>query len=290
MNPRRRRSGIRRLAGVGVALLGLGLVGGCSREGMIEKFAPAAERAEAEALIDQIRRGAVDAVVARSAPEMAEQVGDLPALLAEMGAGLPDSEPVERLLGGYRSRMFQRIGGESLRRHHFVFQDTYAEGIFVYQLTLQQRGGEGPKELAGLRVDRAETSLVEVHRFTLRGRSPGHYLFLSLVGVVPIFIGLTCWSIFTGPVRGSRWLWLAVSVLGVGRFALDWTSGEVSFQLLHVQLLGAGYQSVSPLAPWFFAVSVPVGAILFHLWHFRWRKAQAGGGPALHRKLEPPSP
>ena len=58
-----------------------------------------------------------------------------------------------------------------------------------------------------------------------------------------------------------RWLWALFALVGVGPLALNWTTGQVMFQLIGVQLLSAGIVRTGPASPWLVTVAFPVGAI-----------------------------
>ena len=60
----------------------------------------------------------------------------------------------------------------------------------------------------------------------------------------------------------EKWLWILFILIGVGKVAINWTTGEWQVSPLSIQLLSAsvfndGRRTLTV------AVSVPVGAILF---------------------------
>lgn len=62
------------------------------------------------------------------------------------------------------------------------------------------------------------------------------------------------------PMR-RRWLWAVFALFGVGSFAMNWTTGAVTSDLLSFQLIGS-IQRVGLAGPWFISISFPLGAIL----------------------------
>jgi len=58
-----------------------------------------------------------------------------------------------------------------------------------------------------------------------------------------------------------RWLWAVFALFGVGTFAMNWTTGAVSSNLLYIELLGS-IQRDGLAGPWLISVSFPLAAIV----------------------------
>lgn len=80
-------------------------------------------------------------------------------------------------------------------------------------------------------------------------------------------------AIFIGTRKGMprRWGWVAMALLGYGTFAMNWSTGEWSYNLLSVRLLGAGYTRAGLYAPYVFAFSIPLGSALALERYRRWK-------------------
>jgi hypothetical protein len=64
----------------------------------------------------------------------------------------------------------------------------------------------------------------------------------------------------------KRWLWLGLTVVGVGKLAVNWTTGLAFLTPIFVSFPPAG--ATAPLyGPWTVYVSVPFGAIAYLLFH-----------------------
>lgn len=114
-----------------------------------------------------------------------------------------------------------------------------------------------------LQVYRADSSQQERNKFTLEGKSALHYLTLVLAAMVPLFIVVTAYFCIRTPIPKRKWLWVIFIFVGIGKFSLNWTTGQLDFQPLSLQLFSASAMAMGPHAPWIISVSVPLGTIMF---------------------------
>ena len=127
--------------------------------------------------------------------------------------------------------------------------------------TVDLRGRDSLKRVIGLGVSSLSEPLEELNRFTLRGKTPAHYLTLALA-----FLCVSC-SVTAAVKVGRtpmprRWLWTLLALVGAATFQLDWASGAWQFALIHFQLLSAGFTKHGPYAPWVISFSLPLGAAI----------------------------
>jgi hypothetical protein len=127
-------------------------------------------------------------------------------------------------------------------------------------------------------------SLEAANRFTLHGRQPVQYavLVVAVVSmVVMIYALVLC---IRTPLERRKWLWIIVILLGAGKLAVDWTTGEISSHIFWVSILPAG-MSAQLYGAWTVSVSVPLGALLFLIRRGGLRKK---GDPPLPTNVVPP--
>ncbi len=62
-----------------------------------------------------------------------------------------------------------------------------------------------------------------------------------------------------------KWRWVALILVGFGSFMLNWTSGLWGFRMLAIWFLGGMVMRDGLDGPWMVYVSIPVGAIIFHM-------------------------
>jgi hypothetical protein len=124
----------------------------------------------------------------------------------------------------------------------------------------------------GASVSQIPEPLQRTHAFRLSGKPPVHYLVLGLSLLVPLLMLYAAILVFRMPLR-RRWLWVLACVVGLGKWSLEWTSGQSWFTLINFQLFGAGFLRPSVYAPWVLSVSLPLAAFYiigrYHRGHWR---------------------
>ena len=103
-----------------------------------------------------------------------------------------------------------------------------------------------------------------------------HYMVLLLtIACVLLTLGAAVVVWRTAPRR--RWVWTGVALLGLGRFGINWTTGETFFNPLVLQMFGGGFVRTGYVGPWFLSFGLPAGAI-YALW--RVRQSRSSASPA----------
>lgn len=232
------------------------LLAGCDQASIVAKFASADEQALARSYIERLRARDFDAIEKFLDKGLAgpEVRGNLEKMAALFPAGEPRSV---KLVGAYKH--FQN---ES-RILNTTFEYEFSEGWVLANVAIDEKNGA--KSITGLNVYPRTQSLEQENQFTLIGKQPAQYLILAgAIGaaLVSLFALVAC--IRTKPLR-RKWLWILFIVLGVGQFAVNWTSGEWGIVPISVQLLGAG-ATAAPYGPWIVSCSIPLGAIVFLFW------------------------
>jgi hypothetical protein len=124
-------------------------------------------------------------------------------------------------------------------------------------------------------------SLENLNKFTLVGKSALQYLMLacdvgSLVFTLYVFALCIRWKDMK-----PKWLWLIIVLVGVGKFAVNWGTGQWTYQLIAIQI--PCFSMTRPFCgPWTVAAYVPLGAIAFL--HRRWKMKITGESipPPIH--------
>jgi hypothetical protein len=230
------------------------------------KVDPARE-AQADRAYELVRRNDAAGVKAMSTPALAGQ--DLTGVIWQMQAHVHASAPTRaRTISWGQNTVNDDAAYEVVRLY------THPAGEVQATVTML-RIGDGPWQIDGLHVLRitpevlkAYEAEVEAARFTLAGKSPAHYIVLVGTGLSV----LVC--LVSAAVAGwrRRWGWMVGNLFGIGKVALNWTTGALFFQPLYVALLGAGFfKGLGATDPWIFSVSLPIPALLF--WGLgKWRK------------------
>lgn len=240
---------------VAAATLATLLASACSKQDLIQKFAPAQDQAMAKQYMDDLREGAIDKIEANADPSM--QSPTLPATLRQMAALIPHEVPNSVKLVGAQS-LHARGGTTRGLTYEYGFHNTWI------LLSVVTKDVAGRTSLIGLHIQRLAQSVEEKNRFTLVGKSTLQYTILALAVLFPL---LTLYALVVCVKRilpGRKWPWIVFILFGVGKFAVNWTTGAWEVSPISIQLFSAS--AVQPFyGPWTLAVSIPLGAITFLL-------------------------
>lgn len=117
-------------------------------------------------------------------------------------------------------------------------------------------------------------SLEEINAFTLSGKSFRYYIILLIAIGIPLFI-IYAIVLCVRTKMKRKWLWIIFMLFGFGRYSFNWTSGQMGFQPLAIQLIPTSVFKHGLYAPWIIYISVPVGALLFILKRHKIRKTES---------------
>jgi hypothetical protein len=129
------------------------------------------------------------------------------------------------------------------------------------------RDRQGIKTVVGFNVNPMTRSLESQNRFTLTGKTTAQYTVL-LAAIAAALVTL-CSLIICAKAKlpKRKWVWVLFILVGFGKVAVNWTSGEWGIAPLSVQLFSAS--AFAPFyGPWTIAASLPIGAIAFLIY---WR-------------------
>ncbi|HYK11542.1 MAG TPA: hypothetical protein VEV39_12140 [Gemmatimonadales bacterium] len=118
-----------------------------------------------------------------------------------------------------------------------------------------------PLRVEGVSARFMHQSLETANALTFSDK-PGSY---GAFAVIAILIVLFNFSVAVMAVRSRirrRWLWAALSLVGFGAVTLNWTTGNLAFQPINVQLFGAGILKAGLYAPWVASFSFPMMAVI----------------------------
>lgn len=242
-----------------LAALGLSA---CSQEDVVRWLTPADADARARAYLGLFTARRVDSAVARLLPTLQGPEADQQ--LAAIG----------RRLDGQRFDSTHAIGAQTnvvngVRHVNMTYELHSARGWTVANVaTVDSAGGWFVEGLSVTPIDRP---LEETTHFTLRDKTAVHYLWLVLT-ILALVISLAT-AVWIGSRRAMprRWRWVLASLIGLGGFSLNWTTGETAIRLISLHLGSAGVVRAGEAAPWILTFALPVGAIAALLRYRRWR-------------------
>jgi len=242
----------------------------CSYDEAIRRFTPQDADARSRAYLALLARRQTDSAMSRlmncerSDPATRQQVVNI--------IGILDGEHFDsiRVLGA------NTWSTPRARRVNIDYEMHSPNGWFEASVATFDSAGDW--RVYGLHARTLPQSLESMTWFTLRGKSLLQYGWLLATLLCAMITLATAILIAAQKGLPRRWGWVAVALVGYGTFALNWSTGEWSYNLFSVQLLGAGYTH-GPYTPYFFAFSFPLGAALALDRYRRWRSQR--GAPEV---------
>ncbi len=230
--------------------------------------------------VDRIVDESFEALLTRDAGQMQEMLHSKIAkdvTIEQLEAVLefiPETEFVDKIHIGRNVNSI--MSKESYTKYTNTYQLEFENNVFV-QVSVVALKQDGEIGLAGLHVKALEKRLEEMYKFSLQGKPTTHYAILAAMIVSVLLVLVTIihimmnWKKLRSPIR-----WLVFSLFGITAWSLNWTTGETSFQLLSIGLLGGGFSTDNPgYAPWMLSCYPPIIAALY------WLRAKKKEGPTL---------
>lgn len=239
----------KRLVGLRGAVA-LGFLAGCGPQDVMNRLASPREQGQAMAAARALREGHVETLTAASEADLrarlAPYAGTVQPMLAPVhGALQMQSVSVTRMSDGSVTKTFLIGGGAG---------DHWA------MITVVLHGRDQDLRLAGLNVTPFRADPAHLNDFAAGQRGVVGWVWLAAMAVSVVSCLWAVALIWRGRWPGRRWLWTLGSLLGIGRFSLNWATGGWQIQPLYVALLGAQGIKAGPFAPWVFSFGLPVVA------------------------------
>ena len=236
-----------------VCLLALLALVGCSQDDLIRKFSSPEDESTAKSYIDHLRARNFEAIEKAAGPSMRNE--SLRATLTRMADLIPNQEPTSiKLVGAHAAH---ELGTTTVST---TFEYGFGDKWLLANVIVQKKNGANA--ILGFNINPIPESLESMNRFTLLGKNAVQYLVLvaAVSAVLITLYALILCAKTTFPRR--KWLWIVFILLGFGKVAVNWTTGEWDIAPLSLQLLSAS--AVAPLyGPWIIGVSLPLGALMF---------------------------
>jgi hypothetical protein len=237
---------------------------GCNQAALMKKWTPPETESIARSYVELLRQGQFD----RIERDLDASIKDsnVRDTFAKMAAIFPDGNP----------ESVKVVGAHIFRGPEYSTTDITLEYQFPNKWLLvsvaTRRKGE-VSSVIGFHVNPMPDSLENLNKFTLVGKSAAQYLILTAAVCSLLFsfyVLVLC--VRTKNVK-TKWLWMLFILVGVGRLAVNWTTGEFTFALFAIQIpcVAAGQ---ALYGPWTVAIYLPLGAILFL--NHRWNKKVKG--------------
>jgi len=230
-----------------LALLGLT---GCGW--LIDRMAPD-EVQNGKSYFEEIRQRQIDQILQSFDPsydkdQLRSQLGNVLALVPQ---GVP--------LGVKTLGASTECKASGVCTKLIILEYKYPDRWILFRVTVSNQSGQDA--ITNLTVQPESLPLASMRRFSLRGKGlPNYYILLiALLSVgISIYALVLC---IRAPIQKRKWLWIVITILGIGKLGVEWSSGELWSKIPYLSILplGWGFDSESP----FVYASLPAGAILF---------------------------
>lgn len=237
----------------GFAFLAFVVLAGCDRAAVIKKITPPEDEASARSYVELLRQNKFDQLEQDFDPSI--QGPATRATLASMATMLPDNAPSSVKVVGYQA-VFTPDSRTTSITMEYEFPDKWLLAEIV-----TRKSGEAVTVI-GFHLTPMEDSLEHVNRFALAGKGRAQYTIFALAVLAPLFSVYALVLCIRTKMGKTKWLWLVLVLLGIGKLVVNWTTGQVFFTPMAFQLPPAGANAVF-YGPWQVYVSLPVGAIVF---------------------------
>ena len=240
---------------------------GCDEAILMNKYAPLQDEPIARNYLDLLMQGKVDQIAHDMDPSV---VGlGIKETLRKLADMLPADTPKSVKVVGA-----QTSNGEGLSKTDITYECEFQGSWYLVGVALQKKGDVWT--VLGLRITRLSDSLENLYRFTLFGKSAFQYLVLALAVFFLFFTFYVLVLCIRAKSGMTRWMWISFILAGVGRLAINWTTGEWAFTIWAIQVPCAS-ATAPPYGPWTIAAYLPLGAIFFL--NEQWRDKVLGRSP-----------
>lgn len=153
--------------------------------------------------------------------------------------------------------------GGSARQLTAQHQYVCPNHILIVEAALRQESG-GPTLIQHFVITPvAADAVVASADFDLQGKSPRHYAFLTAAVASPLLMLIALLGVIFTKGFKRKWLWGIISLAGIAKFSMIWSTGQIVSSVLSVNLIGFGIaRDASPLSPWIVSFTPPIGAII----------------------------
>ena len=231
---------------------------GCDQATVMKKFTPPEEESIARGYVELLQQGKFDQIERDLDSSIVDP--NVRSTLSKMAASFPAESPQSvKVVGAHIHR------DQQSSKANITFEYQFPGKWLLVGVTTQNSGGV--RTLVGFNVTPIADSLENLNNFTLVGKSALQYFVLLCdVGsfLFTLYVFVLC---MRSKDMKPKWFWLIVVLVGVAKVAVNWGTGEWTYQLLAFQIPCFSITR-PPYGPWTVAAYVPLGAIVFL--HRRW--------------------
>jgi hypothetical protein len=249
---------IRPLAGL---LMVLALTTGCAGSAWFRNPAPAEDVDFARRYLALFQSRSWPAIEMAMDPSLKDP--QMRTKVMQMASLFPPAEPLSAPLIAWNVKRSDKTITSSLS---FEYE---FPGRWVLANVVVERSGQA-SVVKSVQINALRESLATVNRVSLTGKGAAHYAAAAACIAVLLFVMFTFILAVRTPAPSMKWAWAAFVLVGVVRFAFNWTAGTLTIVPMAMQFLGSGFTKPSPFEPLVLTTSIPVGAIVYLIQRHEW--------------------
>jgi hypothetical protein len=231
------------------------LLSGCGQASLMNAMTPSGDQQNAKSYIDLLRAHKYEQIENALDPSIkSDNTHDL---LVHMASMIPAQNPISTKVVGTNT-----FKSTSLYKSNITFEYQYPNQWLLINVAVKKEGDVST--IIGFNVKPLGNSIENTNKFTLVDKGILQYAVLGaavLAALLSLFALILC---IRTKIPKRKWLWIVFILVGVGGFAVNWTTGQWRIMPIYVQLFSAS--AFAPLyGAWTISVSLPLGAIWFLL-------------------------
>lgn len=255
------------------------LLAGCNpntyMRNMMDRMVPDDDEALAQEYLDALRSRDIDTAIRLLDPQF--NVPGVESNLVVVAEILDKGDVVLKELVGCNINL-----SPGKRRTNLTYQYQFTNEWVLATITIDTIDDQ--KQVFGVNVNPIPKPLGELNAFTFAGKSILYYAILIAAIIIPLFMLFSLLVCIRTKMKKRKWLWIIFILFGFGALSLNWTTGQMNFNPLNLQLFGAGCHKPGLYAQWTISVAFPLGAILFLI---RRKKLIKEPEENEHKNIEP---
>jgi hypothetical protein len=230
------------------------ILSGCGDpDSMIKKFTPPEDEAIATNYIAMLRQKQFEPIQKDLDPSLKSALTQ--DILLKMAAAIPTQDPISvKDIGA------QQVHDSDLYRINLSFEYQFPAKWLLINVATQKK--DGVLTIIGFNIYPLSDSLENLNKFTLAGKNLLQYVTLLFAVLIPIFTLYALVLCIRTKMEKRKWLWIIFIIIGIGKFTINWTTGQCGFAPLFFQFFGAA-SFAPPYGAWLISISLPLGAIIF---------------------------
>ena len=237
------------------------LTAGCAGSAWFRKAPPAEEVEFARRYLALFQSRSWAAIEMGMDPSLKDP--QLRAKVTGMASLFPPHEPTAVPLIGWN---IKRSGSTTTSSLSFQYE---FPGMWLLANVVVERTGQAPV-IKSVQIHALREPLQRVNRASLAGKGWAHYGAAAAAGAVALLVLYAFVLAIRTDAPSMKWAWVLFVIVGVVRFAFNWSTGALTVTPMAVQFFGSGFTKGSPFEPLVLTTSIPVGAIVYLVQRREW--------------------